>query len=294
MTADRKTGGEQLGLNERDLLKCFLKFGSVESVLSAYPDLNQHLSIATYQRLIDDRGVVKSPEGRPPVNFGALAEFFQTMIEEETTIRYLNKYPADGFNYSESTLFRVIKRIRNSDPKQVGTAIIAHYPGKPNMVLIGRDTCINSVDFNHNCTIPVTYSSRSESKYKSFMRVVQQEIASSLTIEGKLNINYPNIMKMVGGHIIPHFFLDVLDVRIGVCVWELPWDILTALSSERLDSMHFENIDTIANANPITSRYRAGVVDAVRLYQEKKLLLPQPMLFQSAVNKHLQESFATT
>jgi hypothetical protein len=287
MTPDRQIK-EKNGFTDETLLRLFLKLGSVESVLESFPNIN--VSYATYQRLISDRGIIKSPTGRPPVHIGALTDFFQTMITENSTIERLNKYPISGFVYGERSLYRVLKKIRTGVISHNATMILAHPQYRPDLLLTARDLCINSVDVEHSRTAPMTYSTKKEDPYFSLLRVVQQEMLSEMTINGELNVSKASTHRFLKNALNPKFYVDVLDVRVGVHILEIPTQLLSRISSERLDSMHFESLYTVAQSDPVTSEYRAGVVDAARKHVEAHLSNEEKSVgnhFPSQINRSL-------
>lgn len=289
MITDRKTGEEVINrYSEDELVRFFLKFGSVEGVLNAYEGIP--CSPAHYHRLILRRGLVKSPSGRPPVKMGSASDFFQAMVVEGMTIETFRSKPLEKIRPSESTLYRIIKSVRSNKCNYYATGLLVHPPNRDDLVLTGMDDCLNSLDLDHNFTIPLTYSSQKEDPYLSVLRTVQQELLCDLAVSGELAVGSPLTHTIIG---IPRpcFRIQVLDVCVTLYELTLSTDLVDRVSSERLRDLDFESIHSIATSDPISSTYRAGIVEAAQNYltlrNKDTIRQYAQLIHQSCLNQYL-------
>lgn len=248
MAIEREKGVEYSKYSDEWFLNLYFKYGSVEMALKreALP-----ISVAQFHRLVKNRGIVKTV-GRREVSLAELFYFFtQKAVEPAFPLEslYKNRMPA-SFKTSIPTLHRIYKSIINESPRQHGCALLIK--DEKDNLLVGQELSSNwrfgrrSGDFS----LPLGFCQADESPYNSVLRVLQQEVATKMAIEGKLSLEEE-----------PKLFcqIDILDLRVKVFSLSCPAEL--TFSSYKLENHQFLDVESIM-ALPL----RPGIAEIVNQY----------------------------
>jgi hypothetical protein len=155
-----------------------------------------------------------------------------------------------SFKTSIPTLHRIYKSIISESPRQQGCALLI--TNEENKLLVGQELSSNwrfnkrSGDFS----LPLGFCQADETSSNSVLRVLQQEVATKMAINGQLNLKEE-----------PKLFcqIDILDLRVKVYSLSLPSGV--SFSSYKLENHQFLDQEDIINRS-----LRPGVAEIVNQY----------------------------
>lgn len=226
----------------------YLKYGSVDEVFKAN-DYSLPISYPGVQRLLDKWGIVKAagPNSVLSDSIGFLVRLVETNIPLES----LYKRMPPSFSPSMTTLHRIYrnvkkdvkKEIEKRDMRRVGTALIVTGASQRE-ILIGHDVSTPRTDLGKAygaMSVPMGFSKRTEARKSSIIRVLQQEVFTTQTIERSLNFDELVEKPQLFG------FIDIADVRVSVYHLRLPDETLRSesFSSFKLKNFQFLNVDDV-------------------------------------------------
>jgi hypothetical protein len=175
-----------------------------------------------------------------------------------------------SFKTSMGTLHRILTYVREGTIRRVGTALVISPAGNPNLVLVGNDVATPRLYVGKpygTVSLPMGYARRTESRERSLLRVLQQEVFTEEAIAQTLPA------AQIVGKSRPFMFLDIADVRVSVYHLTLPNWLSEAgsFSSFKLKQhryLHFREL--IAGGYNFRSGIREIGVGYKRFLEEKK------------------------
>lgn len=278
--------GLRLSENEiefyKPLIALYLKYGSVDQVF-AKKYHNTGVSYPHFHRILNEWGIIKStgPQSRL-----AEAIFFLTALaKEKLPLEALYKTMPPSLQISAGTLHRILSYVKRGLTRRHGTALLVSPKSNPNLILIGRDISTPRPEIGKlygSYSLPMTYAKRDDSDRDSVLRVLQQEVAASLTVNRQLP-----------PHFIPNnptvsFTIDIADVRVKIYQLTIPDKMIDRLDSYKLADLTFTPLDQVARQTNLDSHFRSGVPEIVQAYLETRgQLAPTPPHYESILNRTL-------
>ena len=267
------------------LISEYLKYGSVDEVYKVN-DYDIPISYMGFQRLLDKWGIVKA--AGPNTRLTEALIFLEELSLEKIPLERLYKRMPPNFKASMATMHRILSHVRAETIRRVGTALVVTPFNNPSLVLVGNDVSpIVRTDVGKpygSITLPMGYSKRTENRGTSILRVLQQEVFTLPTIEGK-----DTAPRVIPTHTNAFMYLDIADVRVAVYALTLPFELsdgkdFTSFKIENHRFMHLgEMIDKRHN-------FRTGIKEIALGYQrhlEDKAVSPRPIFERSILNQEL-------
>lgn len=244
-----------------NLARLYLRYGSVDEALASEHTLP--ISPADYHRKIVEWGIVKAPSKSSSLT--DILSFLSHYVHSSDTITNLYGRMPHTFQPSLQTVYRVLHNIKEGIVTRSAVALIVSQEDNPSMVLVGNDISIPRADIGKHfgaVSLPMGFSKQDEDPRDSIARVMQREVFMEPTIKH----TFP--LEVIPDDPKPIMKLTIADVSVSVYHIVLSHQYYCQLSSEVLENMRFEAIDTIEDKEA-----RLGVGEILRGYQ-KKLLAP--------------------
>lgn len=267
------------------LVREYFRFGSVDKVLRHYR-FSLPVSSATYQRVLDKYGVVKTagPNGR----ISETILFFEHLVKDTTDIESIYKKMPLSFQASLKTIYRIYSYMKQGLTRRVGVALIISPFNEPEKVLLANDISTPSLELGKKygfLSLPMGYTRKRDNRRTGVIRVLQQEVFTELVINGSFPFD------IILSSVEPFMYLDIADVRVAVYSLTLPKELssLSNFSSFKLKDYRFLDIKEILKSGlPL----RAGVKEAVFGYLKylrilRRKLVINPLQDSSSLNKEL-------
>lgn len=249
----------------------YFQYGSAEKVLSHFLLKGESLpiSIAGYHRLINKLGIIKSV-GRKETKFNEALYFFAHKALEPALplAKIYRDYMPLQFDTSLVSLHRIYNNVLGGDISKHAVALIISKDYSDKFLIADETTSsIRYGKYAGDATIPMTYAKANESTEVSLLRLLQQEVFTSLAIEGKLSKQSTLAKNLINKSVFQTNF-DILNVRIAVYKLLLPSDSQMTFSSHKLSNHRFINLDEMANSN---LAFRWGVEEIVNQKSTSRL-----------------------
>lgn len=267
------------------LVQEYFRFGSVDRVLRHYR-FSLPVSPATYQRVLDKYGVIKT--AGPNSRISETILFFEHLVKNATDIESVYKKMPLSFQTSLKTIYRIYSYVKQSLTRRVGVALVISPFNDSKKVLLARDISTPSLELGKrygSLSLPMGYSRKRDARRTGVIRILQQEVFTNLVIKG----NFP--FDIVPSYLEPFMYLDIADVRVSVYSLTLTKSLSSPLffSSFKLKDYKFYSINEILEGK---LDLRAGVKEAVLGYNKyikllSRRLVANPFQEISNVNKRL-------
>jgi len=243
----------------RKIIWEYLKYGSVNEVFVR----NRHdlpISVAGFHRLLNRRGVVKA--AGPNNKLAEAVEFMERLARERVPLERLYKKMPPSFRTSAVTLHRVLAYVKRGVVRREAVALVITPAEEERKVLMGRDVTSPKLKYGQiygAYSLPMTFSKRHEEPRTAIRRVLQQEVFSSQTVEGK----FPE--KIISGEAELFLLFDVADVRLRVYQLVAPAGIgLGEFNSGKLVDYRYWDWDEVVGKE----QFRVGMVEIVGFYKK--------------------------
>ncbi|MFZ2202448.1 MAG: hypothetical protein WAV56_03560 [Microgenomates group bacterium] len=236
----------------KPLVASYLKYGSVDKVFADFAH-DTGVSYPHFHRILKQWGIVKS--AGPQSRFAEAVYFLTALAKDNLPLETLYKTMPASLQISAVTLHRILSYVKRGLTRRSGTALIVSPESDPSMALIGRDISSPRPELGKpfgSYSLPMTYSKRVESVHDSILRVLQQEVAASLSVARNLPPLIPNDPRVL-------VTIDIADVRVKTYQIIIPDGLLKKLDSYKLADLSFVPLAEIAANVGLESSYRAGV-----------------------------------
>jgi len=267
------------------LVREYFRLGSVDRVLRHHR-FSLPVSPATYQRVLDKYGVVKTAGPNSLISETIL--FFEHLLKDTADIESIYKKMPLSFQTSLKTIYRIYSYMKQGLTRRVGVALVISPFDNSRKVLLAKDVSTPSLELGKRygfLSLPMGYSRKRDTRRRGVVRVLQQEVFTDLVIKG----NFP--FDIVPSHLEPFMYLDIADVRVAVYSLTLPKETcsVSRFSSLKLKDYKFYDAYDIVKAN---LGLRLGVKEAILGYLKylslvKRNLVVNPLQDSSLVNKEL-------
>jgi len=270
---------------EKYVITQYLRYGSVDEVFRANK-YDLPISYAGVCRLIDKWGVVKA--AGPNTSLSQCLGFLVKLVEEKIPLETLYKKMPTNFTPSVATLHRIYKdvkeqvkeKIEERTPRRNGVALIISPKNAPHLVLVGRDVSTPRLDLGKKygaVSLPMGFARRTQRRYESILRILQQEVFTKLAISQ----NMPDIIPKSPE---PFLYIDVADIRVAVYRLVVK---NTSLSFSSYKLVEHKYIDINGNSSQMTN-LRAGVLEALDGYRDYLTKQKSPVFVSSYLNLALR------
>lgn len=248
----------QLKLSESEvqfykpLIASYLKYGSVDKVFTDFAH-DTGVSYPHFHRILKQWGIVKS--AGPQSRFAEAVYFLTALTKQNLPLETLYKTMPASLQISAVTLHRILSYVKRGLVRRRGTALIVSPQSDPSLVLIGRDISSPRPELGKpfgSYSLPMTYSKRTESVHDSILRVIQQEVASSLSLERLFPTLIPADPKIA-------VMIDIADVRVRTYQITIPDSLISKLDSYKLTDLTFMSLTEIASNDSFEGNFRVGV-----------------------------------
>ena len=267
------------------LVREYFRFGSVDRVLRHYR-FALPVSSATYQRVLDKYGVVKT--AGPNSRISETILFFEHLVKDTADIESIYKKMPLSFQTSLKTIYRIYSYMKQGLTRRVGVALVISPFNDPNKILLAKDISVPSLKLGKkygSLSLPMGYSRKRDNRKTGVIRVLQHEVFTELVVKGCFPFEMVPLLPE------PFMYLDVADVRVAVYNLSLTKDLssLSHFSSFKLKDYKFYNAYDIVRGD---LSLRLGVKEAVFGYLKylnlvKRNLVINPLQDSSLVNKEL-------
>lgn len=248
----------------KPLIISYLKYGSVDKVFGKLYQ-NPGVSYPHFHRILKQWGIVKS--AGPQSRLTEAVFFLTYLAKNKLPLQALYRTMPPSLKISAVTLHRILSYVKRGLTRRHATALVVSPEDQPKMALIGQDISIPRPEIGKPygaLSLPMTFSKRTESARSSVLRVIQQEVASNLTLNRLLPIDLvPNNLRTL-------LTIDIADVRVKVYQIFVPKNLITSLNSYKLTNLTFISLDELAGNVSLESRFRAGVPEIARGFIEIK------------------------
>lgn len=255
----------------KPLVALYLKFGSVDQVFASQHQ-DTGVSYPHFHRILKEWGIVKS--AGPQSHLAEAVYFLTYLAKHRLPLESLYKTMPASLQISAVTLHRILSYIKRGLIRRYGTALLVSPKNNRNSVLIGKDISTPRPELGKNrgsLSLPMTYAKKGESEYNSILRVLQQEVAASLTINRGLNLSIiPKDPKAI-------CTIDIADVRVRVYRIIIPNDMIKQIDSFKLTNLTFIPLEQIAQQTNFDSHFRAGVPEIAQAYltiKDQEIAIP--------------------
>lgn len=266
----------------KPLIALYLKYGSVDQVFSSQY-YNTGVSYPHFHRILNDWGIIKSTG--PQSRFAEAIFFLTTLAKDKLPLESLYKTMPPSLQISAATLHRILSYVKRGLTRRHGTALLVSPESNPNLILIGKDISTPRPELGKplgSYSLPMTYAKGDESAHDSVLRTIQQEVASSLTLNRKLSPDLiPNDPKV-------NLTIDIADVRVKTYRLIIPDDIIEKLDSYKLSDLTFIPLEQVGEKSSLDSNFRAGVPEIAQAYLEiRDKNVATPPHYDSLLNRSL-------
>jgi hypothetical protein len=298
---DRNTS-EYEKYSDQWLGELYLQYGSVESVLTEFPD-NLPVSPATYHRIIKKLGLVKGA-GRGSTSLAQTLYVFRERMKNPRASfeKILKTIPLSVKNSSDfptlRTIWRIYGSVLNGNINRLGVGIIATPEWSSEHVLVAQEmsSLASSGKRAGEITIPVGFVNKRLNFEQSALRILQREYSTKLAISGKLALCENGRLSAWAQKLIPKNtqpFMDfkVLDVSIKVAKVCIPEELcdLREASSYSVTEHRFERVSDLLGSN--RRNLRAGVGEVLENYQQMlEGVTSREFTLTSVINTLIQKS----
>lgn len=246
------------------LIISYLKYGSVDKVFGKLYQ-NPGVSYPHFHRILKQWGIIKS--AGPQSRLTEAVYFLTYLAKNKLPLQAVYRTMPPSLQISAVTLHRILSYVKRGLTRRHATALVVSPEDQPEMALIGQDISIPRPEIGKPygaLSLPMTFSKRAESAKSSILRVIQQEVASGLTLNRLLPVdlvpNYPQTLLTI----------DIADVRVRVYQTFIPKNLIPELNSYKLTNLTFISLDELAGNISLESRFRAGVPEIARGFIETK------------------------
>lgn len=270
----------------RFLVREYFKEGTVEAVFKKYR-FSLPVSYATYQRVLDKYGVVKT--AGPNSKLTEAVSFLSHLAKDNIALEDLYKKMPSSFQTSVSTLYRILGYVKEGITRRVGTALVLTPYNNKTKILLGLDCSKPRIELGKPwgaTSLPMGFSRKRDSRKTSVLRILQQEVLTEKVIKR----TFPE--DLVSGDLEPFMYLDIADVRVAIYHLQLSKELssLRNFQSYKIQNYSFQTIEEILERK--NGQYRAGIVEAVRGYKKhlglvNRNLVVNPLQATSLLNKDL-------
>ena len=265
----------------KPLVASYLKYGSVDKVFADFAH-DTGVSYPHFHRILKQWGIVKS--AGPQSRFNEAVYFLTALAKDNLPLETLYKTMPPSLQISAVTLHRILSYVKRGLTRRRGTALIVSPESNPTVALIGRDISSPRPELGKpfgSYSLPMTYSKRTESAHDSILRVLQQEVAASLSVARHLPSLIPADPKVL-------VIVDIADVRVHTHQIIIPDNLIDKLDSYKLTDLTFVPLTEIAASVGLDSGYRAGVPEiAAGLLAKAPSDFDAPLHLGSVLNQKL-------
>jgi hypothetical protein len=264
---------------EKFVVREYLRLGSVDEIFKVH-NFDLPISYSDCHRLVARWGIVKA--AGPNARLSEALAFLTELSEEKIPLEKLYRRMLPSFKTSMSTLHRILTHVRNETIRRVGTALVITPGENPNLVLVGSDVSKPRPELGKlygSLSLPMGYSSRTETAGVSILRVLQQEVFA----ERVVNYDFPQ--DVIPKNPEPFMFLDIVDVRVAVYKLSLPKNLVRPenFSSFKLtDHRYLHSFQLIEGAG---YPFRTGIKEIGLGYLEYQKSLGANQNFQTIYAK---------
>ena len=263
------------------LVASYLKYGSVDKVFTDFAH-DTGVSYPHFHRILKQWGIIKS--AGPQSRLAEAVYFLTALAKDNLPLETLYKTMPPSLQISAVTLHRILSYVKRGLTRRHGTALIVSPESDPTVALIGRDISSPRPELGKpfgSYSLPMTYSKRTESAHDSILRVLQQEVAATLSVARNLPPLIPNDPKVV-------VMIDIADVRVRTYQVIVPNHLFEKLDSYKLADLTFVPLTEIAASVGLDSGYRAGVPEiAAGLLAKAPSDFDAPLHLGSVLNQKL-------
>lgn len=244
-------------------LNLYLKYGSVEEAISRH-DEPLPISAANFHRLVNKYGLIVSA-GRHVSLPETLHFFREKAFAPGTPLEKLYKQMPLNFKTSLTTLHRIYQLVEKSAVRRFGVALVITAESDSRQILIGQEATENSRYGKSvgDVSIPMGFSRPTESQKCSVLRVLQQEVFSSLASQGNLDLNSPLTKILIQKGLAPFAYFDIVDVRVSVYKILLPKLLEAHFKSHKLNNHKFVDLKDINKL-----KTRVGIGEILGIYEQ--------------------------
>ena len=265
----------------KPLVASYLKYGSVDKVFTDFAH-DTGVSYPHFHRILKRWGIIKS--AGPQSRLAEAVYFLTALAKDNLPLETLYKTMPPSLQISAVTLHRILSYVKRGLTRRRGTALIVSPESNPTLALIGRDISTPRPEIGKpfgSLSLPMTYSKRTESAQDSILRVLQQEVAATLSVARRLPSLIPDDPKVV-------VMIDIADVRVRTYQVIVPNRLIEKLDSYKLTDLTFMPLSQIAANAGLESSFRAGVPEiAAGLLAKAPAGLDRPLFLGSVLNQKL-------
>ena len=265
----------------KPLVASYLKYGSVDKVFTDFAH-DTGVSYPHFHRILKRWGIVKS--AGPQSRLTEAVYFLTALAKDNLPLETLYKTMPPSLQISAVTLHRILSYVKRGLTRRRGTALIVSPESNLTLALIGRDISTPRPEIGKpfgSLSLPMTYSKRTESAQDSILRVLQQEVAATLSVARRLPSLIPDDPKVV-------VMIDIADVRVRTYQVIVPNRLIEKLDSYKLTDLTFMPLSQIAANAGLESSFRAGVPEiAAGLLAKAPADLDRPLFLGSVLNQKL-------
>lgn len=252
---------ERLRLTEKEiewykpLIELYLTYGSVDQVF-AKKQHNTGVSIPHFHRIIREWGIIKSTG--PKSHFTEAIFFLTELAKERLPLETLYHSMPPSLQISAVTLHRILSYVKRGLTRRHATALIVSPESDPSLALIGKEIITARPEVGKpigSLSLPITYAKRDEPIRDAILRVLQQEVAATLTVNRQLPLDLiPTNPQTI-------LTIDIADVRVKTFRIIVPDHLISRLDSFKLAHLTFIPLREIAvqAKEGLESHFRAGV-----------------------------------
>lgn len=266
----------------KPLVARYLRYGSVDQVFSSLCH-NTGVSYPHFHRILKEWGIVKS--SGPQSHLAEAVYFLTALTKEKLPLESLYKTMPASLQISAVTLHRILSYVKRGLTRRHGTALIVSPQSNPDLVLIGKDVGTPRLELGKTygaLSLPMTYSKGGESARDSILRVIQQEVAATLTLNRELPGN------IISDNPIVLLTIDIADVRVKTYQVTLPDNLISRIDSFKLKDLQFVPLSQVAENNE-ENHFRAGVPEIAKAYINSRI---QNHLSAPHFDCHLNQTLA--
>ena len=265
----------------KPLVASYLKYGSVDKVFTDFAH-DTGVSYPHFHRILKRWGIIKS--AGPQSRLAEAVYFLTALAKDNLPLETLYKTMPPSLQISAVTLHRILSYVKRGLTRRRGTALIVSPESNLTLALIGRDISTPRPEIGKpfgSLSLPMTYSKRTESAQASILRVLQQEVAATLSVARRLPSLIPDDPKVV-------VMIDIADVRVRTYQVIVPNRLIEKLDSYKLTDLAFMPLSQIAANAGLESSFRAGVPEiAAGLLAKAPADLDRPLFLGSVLNQKL-------
>lgn len=252
---------EKLRLSEREiewyrpLVELYLTYGSVDQVF-AKKHHNTGVSYPHFHRILKEWGIVKSTG--PKSHLTEAIYFLTELAKERLPLETLYHSMPPSLQISAVTLHRILSYVKKGLTRRHATALIVSPESDPSLALIGKEMVTARPEIGKpigSLSLPMTYAKRDEPIRDAILRVLQQEVAATLTVNRQLPLD------LIPANPQTILTIDIADVRVKTIRLIIPNRLISHLDSFKLAHLTFVPLREIAAQaqDGLESHFRAGV-----------------------------------